>query len=588
MYSGKILDISWERVFVTISGELRKITDSEERRSILLERYKGLNAQRNNWKALNVPEFSDELIEGGFTRHADELKQIIGGSYDPDKIYLFLRNDDYLKTFLVGELPGEDGARDRFSVTINVTAFQGRKQIPDGIYYLSVFHGGVDLEAGISIDLAKRGFELSRPFVFDKRRQCYLVDFISTDDEQDPVMMMQVMLLRTTIKRKFEMSRFIRESRDYIIKKLITLYYNVLYRITPHNGKNILFSTESRGALSGNLKAVYDRMIERGLDKEYKISVSERKAAGGHSSRASWLRTVTLFAKADVILLDDYAPMLAWMKLNKGTTLIQLWHAGVGFKSVGLCRFGSNGSPLLDNAHRQYDYAIVGSTALKKIYAEVFGIEEDALIPTGLPRIDKVIDKEENKKKVEAFYQDHPELKGRKLILFAPTFRGVGALTATYPYEKLDMKRIYDMCGDEYVFIFKMHPFIKEKPEILSEYSDRIIDLSGAGDVNDLLPVIDILITDYSSVIYEFSLFRRPILFFAYDRESYSAIRGFQSDYDDFAPGRICTTFDELERAIRTGDFQLEKVDRFVAENFDYLDNGASDRFIDWLTGTVL
>ena len=396
-------------------------------------------------------------------------------------------------------------------------------------------------------------------------------------------MMMQVMLLKTTIRRKFEMSRFIRESRDYIIKKLITLYYNVLYSITPHNGKNILFSTESRGSLSGNLKAVYDRMIERGLDKEYKISVSERKAAGGHSSRASWLRTVTLFAKADVILLDDYAPMLAWMKLNKGTKLIQLWHAGVGFKSVGLCRFGSNGSPLLDNAHRQYDYAVVGSTALKKIYAEVFGIEEEALLPFGLARIDKVIDKEENKKKEEAFYAEHPELKGRKLILFAPTFRGVGALTASYPYDRLDMKRIYDMCGDEYVFIFKMHPFIKEKPAIPPEYSARIIDLSGIGDINDMLPVIDILITDYSSVIYEFSLFRRPMIFFAYDRESYSAIRGFQSDYDDFAPGKICTSFDEVEKTIKNKDFQLEKVDRFVSENFDYLDSGATDRFIDWM-----
>ena len=275
--------------------------------------------------------------------------------------------------------------------------------------------------------------------------------------------------------------------------------------------------------------------------------------------------------------------MLSWLKLNRGTKLIQLWHAGVGFKSVGLCRFGTNGSPLLDNAHRQYDYAIVGSTALKKIYAEVFGIEEDALIPTGLPRIDKVIDKEENQKKIDAFYSDHPELRGRKLILFAPTFRGVGALTATYPYEKLDMKRIYDMCGDEYAFIFKMHPFIKEKPEIPAVYSDRIIDMSGIGDINDLLPVIDILITDYSSVIYEFSLFRKPMLFFAYDRDNYAAIRGFQSDYEDFAPGKICGTFDEVEQAIKNEDFELEKVDRFVEENYDYLDSGSSDRFIDWM-----
>lgn len=584
MYSGIVLDISWERVFVTISGELREIKDEEEKRRLLLTRYKGLYAERENKRAPSGSDFSDEAVENCFRKHADELSRIIGESYDPDKVYMFLRNEDYLHAFPVDAEITEDG---RFSLTINVTQFRGRREVPDGIYYLSIFHGGIDFEAGISVELAKKSFEISRPFIFDKRRQCYLVDFFATVDEQDPVMKMQVMLLKTTIKKKFDLKRFIRETRDRIIKKLITFYYKVVYAFSPHNGKNILFSTESRGTLSGNLKAVYDRMIERGLNKEYNISISERKAAGGHSSRSSWIKTVTLFAKADVILIDDYAPMLTWLKLNHGTKLIQLWHAGVGFKSVGLCRFGTNGSPRLDNAHRQYDYAIVGSTALKKIYAEVFGIEEDALIPTGLPRIDKVIDKEENQKKTDAFYAEHPDLKGKKLILFAPTFRGVGALTASYPYEKLDMKRIYDMCGSEYAFIFKMHPFIKEKPEIPEEYSDRIIDMSGMGDINDLLPVIDILITDYSSVIYEFSLFRRPMIFFAYDRDSYSAIRGFQSDYDDFAPGRICTTFDEVEDAIRTEDFQLEKVDRFVKENFDYLDSGSSDRFIDWLLGIM-
>ena len=73
------------------------------------------------------------------------------------------------------------------------------------------------------------------------------------------------------------------------------------------------------------------------------------------------------------------------------------------------------------------------------------------------------------------------------------------------------------------------------------------------------------------------------MLFFAYDRDNYAAIRGFQSDYEDFAPGKICGTFDEVEQAIKDEDFELEKVDRFVEENYDYLDSGSSDRFIDWM-----
>ena len=144
MYSGKVLDISWERVFLTISGEMRKITDEDEKRGLLLTRYKGLYAERENRRAQSGPSFSDEYIEGCFRKHADELKHVIGEGFDPDKVYLFLRNEDYLNIFPVGELPDGENS---FSVTLNVTTFRGRRQIPDGIYYLSIFHGGIDFEA---------------------------------------------------------------------------------------------------------------------------------------------------------------------------------------------------------------------------------------------------------------------------------------------------------------------------------------------------------------------------------------------------------------------------------------------------------
>lgn len=579
MYTGCVTDIKWERVFLTISGTAERVCGGDEEEKLLRRRYAGLYADRDKGRA-GAADLSYEQIERTFSGHAEQLAAAAGDGYDPDKAYFFLRNEDYLNSFLLEDCSCADG---RFSITINVTTFRDRKAVPEGIYYISVFHDGIDMELGISIDLAARSFDISRPFVYDKRRSCYLVSFSSTNDEQDPVFRTQVMMLQTKIKKKFDLKRAWREGRDLLIKKLIVLYYNILYHILPHNGKHILFATESRGDIQGNLKAVYDRMKERGLDKEYRISLSGRRAAGGHSSRASWIRTVSLFAAADIILIDDYAPMLTWLRLKKGTTLIQLWHAGVGFKSVGLCRFGANGSPHLNNAHRQYDYAVVGSHSLKKVYSEVFGIEEDALIPTGLPRMDKVIDKGENDKRRTEFYELYPDLRDRKIIMFAPTFRGVNAKEAYYPYDKLDMKRIYDMCGDEYVFIFKMHPFVKDRPPIPEEYSDRIRDLSGAGDVNAMLPVVDVMITDYSSIIYEFSTFRKPMLFFAFDEKSYSVIRGFQSDYEDFAPGKICRNMDELEDAVRNRDYDIEKVDRFISENFDYLDAGSSDRFIDWL-----
>ncbi|RZI94896.1 MAG: hypothetical protein EOO67_03715 [Microbacterium sp.] len=118
---------------------------------------------------------------------------------------------------------------------------------------------------------------------------------------------------------------------------------------------------------------------------------------------------------------------------------------------------------------------------------------------------------------------------------------------------------------------------------IPEQYRDRFFDFTTFPDGLNLLHVTDVLITDYSSIIYEFSLLDRPMLFFAPDKVNYAATRGFHRDYDETAPGRVCETFAEVVDAIRTGEFEQEKVARFREENFDRIDTGAADRVIDWL-----
>src|SRR5699024_3383150 len=115
------------------------------------------------------------------------------------------------------------------------------------------------------------------------------------------------------------------------------------------------------------------------------------------------------------------------------------------------------------------------------------------------------------------------------------------------------------------------------------EFSDRLIDVASYPDTNDLMLISDVLITDYSSVIYEYSLLERPMIFFAYDLDTYSATRGMHKDYREAAPGNIATTFDELVELIRMPDLSNEMTKEFVKENFDYVDTHNSDRVIDSL-----
>src|SRR5699024_11710194 len=106
---------------------------------------------------------------------------------------------------------------------------------------------------------------------------------------------------------------------------------------------------------------------------------------------------------------------------------------------------------------------------------------------------------EEYKKHVrETLYNKFPFLKGKKVILFAPTFRGNGQASAYFPFHVLDFKKIYENLIDEYVFLFKIHPFVNNTLTILYEYADFLYDISNYKEINELLLLKDILLNDYS------------------------------------------------------------------------------------------
>ena len=94
---------------------------------------------------------------------------------------------------------------------------------------------------------------------------------------------------------------------------------------------------------------------------------------------------------------------------------------------------------------------------------------------------------------------------------------------------------------------------------------------------------MDLLITDYSSILFEFSTLRRPMLFYAFDLDEYAEARDLYVPFETFVPGRIVRTFEELLDAIRRDDYELEKAIDFAAEHFAHLDAGSTDRVIDQL-----
>jgi CDP-glycerol glycerophosphotransferase (TagB/SpsB family) len=129
--------------------------------------------------------------------------------------------------------------------------------------------------------------------------------------------------------------------------------------------------------------------------------------------------------------------------------------------------------------------------------------------------------------------------------------------------------------------LLKLHPFIRSGVEVPESLRSFAIDASREPDINELMLVADVLVSDYSSVIYEYALLGRPILFLAPDEGAYDRERGFYFDFRRDAPGPIFGTTGELARAIAAGEHDLDRVRAFARASFDVADGRATERFVD-------
>ena len=453
----------------------------------------------------------------------------------------------------------------------------------------------------VSLDLAPLLDQKSRMLLHNSGTIGYSVTFaIKEDDENMHLETMAQDMKRSNIRR-FNPDDHPERTKvvwyEVLIKKVKSTllstkrkhkiirekYYASLRKYRKKTQKTVLFLSEQSETLGANLVCVMNRMKERGLDQEFEILSSARNMVGkgGYGFR-SWMNLMDKVAKADIMFVDDHCPFMDWMDLNPKTRIIQIWHAGAGYKAVGYSRWGHKGSPRAYCAHRQYDFGITPSHNIAFFFSEQFGINEEQILPTGMPRMDSYLDPEHRKKTEEALYKKYPILNDKKVILFAPTYRGKNRREAYYPYRLIDFDKFYELCGDEYIVLFKMHPWVSEPVPIPEQYKDKFFDFNQYPSINDLYYVADLLITDYSSSVFEYSLMRRPMMFFAFDELQYSYSRGFHRDYRPAAPGKVCNTFDELMEAFAAKDFEFEKNAPYIDYHFDHTDSGATDRVIDW------
>lgn len=272
-------------------------------------------------------------------------------------------------------------------------------------------------------------------------------------------------------------------------------------------------------------------------------------------------------ATAKAVFICTANDLMGYFELRPETKYIQLWHGCGAFKKVGLStidkKFGKSAAshkeyPLNTN----YSYVTIASPEVSWIFEESMGIDKEAgiIVPTGISRTDEFFDAEYRKRCYEKIHEIIPQTKEKKIILYAPTFRG--SVAGAVSPDKLDVEKFYNAFHDEYILIFKHHQVARTIPEIPEKYKDSFaFDMTrGKGmTINDLMTVADIMITDYSSVVFEYCLFERPMAFFTYDLDEYIDERGLYYDFDEVTPGPLCTTNEELIDYIENVEIRFDK-----------------------------
>ncbi len=340
--------------------------------------------------------------------------------------------------------------------------------------------------------------------------------------------------------------------------------------------QRVLFASETRSYLSGNMEFIIKAANGDFGGKEVLYSFKSNE-----SRLWFYIKTAFLAGRCSCVAVDDYFPLIYRLDF-KGDRVFQLWHACGAFKAVGYSRLGKSGAPQPDDiTHRNYTCVTVSSERIIPYYAEAFGIASERLIATGVPRTDCFFDKDYADKMREQFKSDLPQFEGKRIILFAPTFRGDGFNSAHYPSEMIDFEGLAQVCrSSNLAILFKMHPFVKcfKIPE---EYEDCFADSTKSREINDLLFSADALITDYSSVIYEYSLLSRPIIFYTYDLEEYCKSRDFYMPIEQYTDGNIVRSSDELLELIRSEKYLSLTSEKIKKHSMSACDGNASKRVAD-------
>lgn len=390
------------------------------------------------------------------------------------------------------------------------------------------------------------------------------------------------------------------------IKKALVPVLGWLYRIfchlVPVDNRLILFLAFHGRSYNDNPRAIYEAMRRDPRFDGYRFvwilrNPDQETIPGADVIRYLSLRYFFFLARAKVWIFNCKMPEYLFKKKNQ--IYLQTWH-GTPLKKLGHDiepspgqRFYRSGLTYdqmcrtYDVDSARYDAMISPNAFCTQVFPHAFGVDEKKLIETGYPRNDFL--SSYTPEDVQRIREQLKIPEGKKVILYAPTWRDDSFQTSGYTFRlQADFRKWKNMLPKDTVVLFKPHYLIVSEFQDDPELSDFLISVPADADIRDLYVISDALVTDYSSVFFDYGILKRPVYFYMYDLDTYAGdLRGFYMDIEKELPGRIFREEDTLLKALAAGEFDDSRYPAFTKRYNNREDGQASRRVLDWLVNRL-
>lgn len=369
-----------------------------------------------------------------------------------------------------------------------------------------------------------------------------------------------------------------------LILKIGVKIFQIIYcffKVLPTQKKVTFISRQSNSA------SLDIRMLKKQIEKQYpdyNIVLLCKKIEGTLFNKIGYcfhmLQQMYHLATSQILILDSYSILASVLKHKKELLIVQMWHSIGTMKKFGYSILdkpegSSSKTAHIMKMHNNYDYIFAASDAYHSHLAEGFGYSDtmEKIVTYPLPRVEALKSSSRSRRAKAKIYKKYPQLREKKTILYVPTFRK-GEIEE-FRDAAIKLANVIDY--NQYNLVIKAHPL----SEFTADHPNAIIDYTFSSF--DMLFVSDYVISDFSCIIYEAVVLKKPLYFYTYDYDNYLSTRDIYIDYQKEMPGPICNSPEEILDEIKKDSCSLEAVEKFLNKYVTAPSNSETKDMVDFI-----